>query len=173
VAILNRAIRNARAMMRAAEWGDSSIPPNSAAGPGAELGIRGAGGGEGGALAIGTVLACVKALYDDTTVLPFKAYQGDRNGPHAPIGAQPRIVVEPFGPDLMPSAGFGQLVVSKAMRGRAFAYVVNVDPVTRVPGPADRAAPGLGEGAPSQEAGKYFGSAGRSSARTRSCTSRG
>jgi hypothetical protein len=35
------------------------------------------------ALAIGTVLACVKALYDDTTVLPFKAYQGDRNGPHA------------------------------------------------------------------------------------------
>jgi hypothetical protein len=30
VAILSRAVKNARAMMRASEWGDSSIPPNSA-----------------------------------------------------------------------------------------------------------------------------------------------
>jgi HK97 family phage portal protein len=129
--ILNRAIRNARAMMRAAEFGDSSIPPNSIAG-GFHSGY-GAQVGEAAALAIGTVLACIKALYDDTAVLPFKAYVGDRNGPHAPIAAQPRIVVEPFGPDVEPSAGFGQIVVSKAMRGNGYGYVVSTDPRTGLP----------------------------------------
>jgi HK97 family phage portal protein len=129
--ILNRAIRNARAMMRSAEFGDSSIPPNSMAG-GFHSGY-GAQTGEAAALAIGTVLACVKALYDDTNVLTFQAYSGDRNGQHEPISEQPRIVVEPFGPDVEPGAGFGQLVASKAMRGNAFCYVVNRDPLTRLP----------------------------------------
>lgn len=130
MAILNRAIRNARAMMRAAEWGDSSIPPNSMAS--AFLG-GGQSGGEGGALAIGTVLACVKALYDDSSVLPFRAYRGERNGPRAPMKTQPRIVVEPFGPDLEPSSGIGQLVVSKAMRGNAYCFVVDRNRDTGMP----------------------------------------
>lgn len=130
MAILNRAIRNARAMMRAAEWGDSSIPPNSMAGlPGTSSG----GSGEQAALAITSVLACVKALYDDTRVMRFGAYEGLRDGPHKLIKQQPRIVTEPFGPDLSPGAGFGQLVVSNAMRGNGYAYVVDIDRSTGLP----------------------------------------
>lgn len=126
MALLTRAVANARAIVRAQEWGDSSIPPNSA-----PLGLRGgqaSSAGEAGALAIGTVLACVKALYDDSTVMPFKAFTGDRFGAHQPVRTQPLIVVEPFGPDLDPAEGFGQLVVSKAMRGNAYALVVDRDP---------------------------------------------
>jgi HK97 family phage portal protein len=129
VTILSRAIRNSRAMMRAQEWGDSSIPPNSSL---SSIGSA-LGGGEAGALAIGTVLACVKALFDDTQVLPFAAYQGERDGAHQRIAKQPRIVTEPFGPDLEPSLGYGQLVVSKVFRGNAFCYVVSRDPVTLLP----------------------------------------
>lgn len=153
MAILNRAIRNARAMMRSAEWGDSSIPPNSIAGP---MGKSGLGTGEGAALAIGTVLACVKALYDDTTVLPFHAYQGDRLGAHSPIKNQPRIVIEPFGPDLCPSDGFGQLVVSKALRGRGFAYVVSTDPATGFPDQLTVLHPDAVQVRRNAQRGKYF-----------------
>lgn len=124
MALLSRAIRNAGAMMRSAEWGDSSIPTNGSSGT---FGGSGTSGGEAGALAIGAVLACVKALYDDTTNLPFKAYEGDRNGAHEPIAVQPQIVVEPFGPDLDPPSGVGQIVVSKAMRGNGYSFVVSRD----------------------------------------------
>jgi HK97 family phage portal protein len=120
VAILSRAVRNARAMMRASEWGDSSIPPNSLATPGAG---SGASGIETAALAIGTVLSCVKVLHDDVTILPFAAYQGDPHGPRRISPTQPAIVTDPFGPNLSPAAGFGQIVVSKAMRGNAYLYV--------------------------------------------------
>ena len=122
--ILSRAVRNARAMMRAAEWGDSSIPPNSLASPG--MG-SGASNIESAALAIGTVLSCVKVLHDDVTTLPFIAYQGDPHGPRRVSPDQPQIVTDPFGPELSPAAGFGQIVVSKAMRGNAYLYVVARD----------------------------------------------
>jgi HK97 family phage portal protein len=122
--ILNRAIRNAKAMMRAQEWGDSSIPPNSLAG--SHLGGS-TSGQESAALAISAVLSCVKVLHDDVTVMPFGAYQGDKNGPRRISAVQPQIVVEPFGPELPPTAGFGQIVVSKAMRGNAYLYVTSSD----------------------------------------------
>lgn len=128
MAFLSRAIRNAAAMMRAQEWGSSSMIP----GPSAGLSGLGAKGMDA-ALSIGTVLACVKALHDDAKVMPFRAFSGRRDGAHAPLPVQPRIVVEPFGPDLDPGAGFGQLVVSNRMRGNAFAYIVDVDPKTGMP----------------------------------------
>jgi phage portal protein BeeE len=110
--------------------------------------------GEGAALSVGTVLACVKALYDDATILPVRAYTGDRNGPRAPIRVQPRIVAEPFGPDLDPAAGFGQLVVSIAMRGNAYGYVVSRDKNTNAAGPAVDPAPGRRHAAARQEQGQ-------------------
>jgi HK97 family phage portal protein len=124
VAILNRAVKNAAAMFRAQEWGDSSIPPNSMSD---SIGTLAGSGGEASALAIGTVLSCVKALHDDFKVLSFAAYEGDKNGPREPIPVQPPIVTEPFGPDLEPTAGFGQLVVSDVMRGNAYGFVVSAD----------------------------------------------
>lgn len=124
MAILNRAVKNAAAMFRAQEWGDSSIPPNSMAD---SVGVLAGSGGEASALAIGTVLSCVKALHDDFKVLTFAAYKGDKNGPREALGVQPQIVTEPFGPDLEPSAGLGQMVVSDVMRGNAYAFVVSTD----------------------------------------------
>jgi HK97 family phage portal protein len=130
VAILSRAVKNARAMMRAAEWGDSSIPPNSAI----ALGSSAQGGGlESVALSIGTLLACVKALHDDMKTLNFGAFVGDPEGAHQLLGTQPRIVAEPFGPDLDPRSGMGQIVVSHAMRGNAYGFVVDVDKNTGLP----------------------------------------
>ncbi len=117
MAILNRAVKNAAAMFRASEFGSSAIPPSSMLGVSGGLAI---GGGEASALAIGTVLSCVKAQHDDFKVLPFAAYQGDKNGPREAIPTQPAIITEPFGPDLEPSAGMGQLVVSAVMRGNAY-----------------------------------------------------
>lgn len=130
MALLNRAIRNARAMMRAQEWGDSSIPPNSMA---TSPTLMGGVGTEAAALAISTVLSCVKALSDDVTTLPFLAYEGERYGPHSPIPVQPQILLEPFGPDLDVNDGIGQLVVSRAFRGNAYMYVVSRDPLTGLP----------------------------------------
>lgn len=130
MALLNRAIRNARAMMRAQEWGDSSIPPNSMA---TSPSLMGGAGTEAAALAISTVLSCVKALHDDVTTLPFLSYEGQRYGPHSPIAKQPLIITEPFGPDLEPIDGIGQLVVSRSFRGNAYMYVVNRDPFTGLP----------------------------------------
>lgn len=122
MAILSRAVNNARAMMRAQEFGDSSIPPNSAA-PFSTM----PGGMEAAALGISTVLSCVKALHDDVTSMPFAAYQGSKLGAHEPLAVQPHIVVEPFGPDLEVAAGMGQIVVSRAMRGNAYLFVTRVN----------------------------------------------
>lgn len=130
MAILNRAARNMRAMLRAAEWGDSSIPSNSDPGP---LGRAAGGSAEAAALGISTVLSCVKALHDDQTVLPFWAYTGERHGARQPLRVQPRIITDPFGPDLDPAAGRGQLVVSTAMRGNGYAAVLSRDPDTALP----------------------------------------
>jgi len=133
VAILRRAVRNAAAMMRAAstgEWADSSIPPNSASMFASSFGDA---SNEGVALAISTVLSCVKALSDDVATVPFLAYTGDRGGPREPLKVQPRIIVEPFGPDLEPEDGIGQLVVSKAMRGNAYMFVVERNRQTSLP----------------------------------------
>jgi HK97 family phage portal protein len=124
VAILNRAVKNAAAMFRASEFGSSAIPPNSLADT---IGGLTHGGGEQSALAIGTVLACVKALHDDFKVLPFAAYEGDKHGPREVLAKQPQIVTEPFGPDLEPSAGFGQLAVSDVFRGNAYCFVTASD----------------------------------------------
>lgn len=129
MAILSRAVRNARAMMRASEWGDSSIPPNSSA----SSIMQTQGGVETVALQISTVLACVKALHDDVKTTPFAAYQGDKQGSRAPLKAQPRIVAEPFGPDLDPASGFGQIATSHAMRGNAYGFAVSTDKQTDLP----------------------------------------
>lgn len=126
MAILSRAVRNAKAMMRGVEWGDSSIPPNS------RVPFSGAtpGGIESSALGVSTVLACTKALHDDFKSMPFGAYQGSRFGARQPIADQPRIVAEPFGQDIEPAVGFGQIVTSQAMRGNAIALAVDYDPDT-------------------------------------------
>jgi HK97 family phage portal protein len=158
VALLNRAIRNAAAMMRAAEFGDSSIPSNSATGSFGQS--FSSAGGEGAALGIGTVLACVKALYDDATILPVRAYSGDKNGPRARTRVQPRIVTEPFGPDLDPASGFGQLVVSIAMRGNAYAKVVSLDPDTLLPDQLSILHPDVVQPKRHPEKGKVFRIAG-------------
>jgi HK97 family phage portal protein len=130
VAYLSRAVRNARAMMRSAEFGDSSIPPNSAM-PSLRTGQ---GGIESAALGISTVLSCVKALYDDVTRAAVRGlHRAARRGPEADAEIQPPIIAEPFGPDLEPGAGFGQLTVSRAMRGNAYFFVSMVNPRTGLP----------------------------------------
>lgn len=128
--LLSRAGRNAKAIVRGAEWGSgSAIPPNSA-----NSMIGGSGLGlEAGALGISTVLACTKALHDDFKAMPFGAFSGKRDGARKRIPSQPRIVAEPFGPDVEPGVGFGQMVASLAMRGNAYALVVNRDPDTGLP----------------------------------------
>lgn len=128
--ILSRAVRNARAMVRSAgEWGDSSIPsPRAGRMAGATPGST-----ENAALGISTVLACVKALHDDFKSMPFGAYQGDRQGARTRIATQPRIVAEPFGPDVAPEVGLAQLITSTAMRGNGYALVVDTDPATGLP----------------------------------------
>jgi hypothetical protein len=117
--------------MRAAEWGSSSvIPPNSQAGSpstGAPLST------DARALGVSTILSCVKALSDDTSTVPFYAFEGNPKGAHEPAAKQPRIVTEPFGPDLDPQSGMGQLVVSTAMRGNGYGFVVSRDKFTGLP----------------------------------------
>lgn len=129
MAILSRAVRNARAITRSAEWGDSSIPsPRAGRMAGAVPGST-----ENAALGISTVLSCVKALHDDFKSMPFAAYQGEREGARQRIADQPLIVAEPFGPDLAPEVGLAQLVASVAMRGNGYGLVVNVDESTGLP----------------------------------------
>lgn len=125
MALLNRAIRNAAAMMRAAEWGDSSIPPNSAGGSFATA--NGGIGTEQLALSISTVMACQSVIHNDVKLLPFRAYQGDPEGAHEPLRSQPQIVEEPFGPDVEPGTGMAQLAVSKSMRGNGYVWVADWD----------------------------------------------
>ncbi len=124
--LLSRAVRNARASLRAAggEWGDSSIPPNSMAG-----GLLTGTGvlTEQAAMAISTVYMCAKVLYDDQGILPFAAFEGERNGARKPLRRQPLIVTKPFGPDVPRSVGFGQMRLSYAMRGNVFVQVVHRD----------------------------------------------
>jgi HK97 family phage portal protein len=64
---------------------------------------------------------------------PFAAYQGDKQGAREPMAVQPQIVAEPFGPDLDPAVGFGQLTTSYAMRGNAIGFVVSKDKSTNLP----------------------------------------
>lgn len=128
--ILARAVRRSAALMRAGEWGDSSIPPPGRSGVwvgGKQAGL------ESAALSISTVLACVKALHDDMKTLPFLAFNGDRNGPRSTLSVQPNIIVSPFGPDVSLHQGIGQVVVSLAMRGKAFMYVASRDKNTALP----------------------------------------
>lgn len=127
--ILSRAVRNARAMMRAGEWGNSSfIPPNSSP----MLGFGGSTS-EAASLGISTVLACVKALHDDVKTTPFGAYNGDRYGAREPIAKQPLIVTEPFGEDLDVHSGMGQLVASHAHRGNWYGFIAHVDSKSGLP----------------------------------------
>lgn len=128
--ILSRAVRNARAMVRSAgEWGDASIPsPRAGRMAGATPGSL-----ENAALGVSTVLTCVKALHDDFKSMPFGAYQGSRRGARTWIANQPRIVAEPFGPDVAPEVGLAQIVTSTAMRGNGYGLVVSTDPETGMP----------------------------------------
>lgn len=119
MSLLQRAVRNVRAELRGSsgEFGDSSIPTNSS------FGWGGAGSSpltEQGALAISTVYLCAKVLYEDQTILPLIAYQGQKRGARRPIERQPLIVTQPFGPDMSRGAGFGQIRLSLAMRGNAY-----------------------------------------------------
>ena len=118
--LISRAVRNARATVRAAgQFGDSSIPPNSSAG-----GTLGYGNvTEATALSVSTVMTCTKVLFDDFGILPFGAFTGDKDGVKHRIDDQPRIVAQPFGPDMSVAAGMGQIVISRALRGRAFLAV--------------------------------------------------
>lgn len=122
--LLTRGIRGLAQLRSVSPFGDSSIPSNS------EVMGHMAGGGvvtEAGALAISTVMNCVKVLHDDITILPFRGYTGDRNGVHQVIPGQPVIVTKPFGSQLSLAAGMGQIVVSMKLRGNAFLYVTSTD----------------------------------------------
>jgi len=118
--------RGVRALVRSGSgpWGDSSIPSNSSV-----VGYTTTGGAvtEVGALAISTVMNCVKVLHNDITILPFSAFTGDRAGVRRTIPAQPVIVSRPFGNDLSTSAGMGQVVASLTLRGNTFLYVTETD----------------------------------------------
>lgn len=121
--ILSRAIRNAGLLVRSAtEWGDSSIPPNSAG-----TSLRDMAGVGGGAIALAAVMSCIKVLSDDFRALPFRAYKGDPLGAKSVAPIQPQIVAEPFGPDLDPAAGMAQLVTSYVSRGNAFGFYTQFD----------------------------------------------
>jgi len=117
-------VRNTTALTRsAALFGDSTIYPNSM--PGGMTG--GPVTQANGALAISTVLNCMRVIHDDLTTLPFYAYTGDRHGVRIPMHDQPRLVVEPFGPHLSTQAGMGQIAVSVKMRGNAYLWVAEYD----------------------------------------------
>ena len=105
-------------------FGDSSIPPNSQI-----MGLTTSGMilTEAGALAISTVMSCVKVLHNDVGIFPFNAYSGDKRGVRKIIPQQPKIVSNPFGPELSLAAGMGQVVVSLALRGNAFLWVDEMD----------------------------------------------
>lgn len=130
MSLLSRAVSNARALTRGAapngQFGDSSILPNSMMSglvPGGMVTT------EQGAMAISTVLNCVRVLHDDMGILPFYAYTGEKRGVKQPIADQPSIVTQPFGPDLPVQAGMGQIVASVKMRGNAYLWVVDTDPL--------------------------------------------
>lgn len=123
-------VRRFTAELRAVtQWGDSSIPP-----PGGWPSGNGAGGVTArGVLAIQTVLNCSKALCSDVSILPFAAYTGDKHGVKRILPVQPLIVSQPFGPDVPTKVGLKQIVLSLALRGRAFLYVAATDPATGYP----------------------------------------
>lgn len=128
MALLGRAARNLSGLLEknaAGQFGDSTIPSNSALGGWSNP--DGIVRSERGALAVGTVLNCVKVLYTDFRVLPFFAYTGDRQKVRAPLAVQPDIVTKPFGPDLSRSTGMGQIVASLALRGNAYLLVTQRD----------------------------------------------
>lgn len=121
--LLTRAVRALTTRSATGPWGDSSIPSNS------DIAGFTAGGGavtEAGALAISTVMSCVKVLHNDITILPFRAYTGDRVGVRRVTPSQPRIVTRPFGA-LSTRAGMGQIVVSISLRGKSFLFVTGTD----------------------------------------------
>lgn len=123
--LLSRGIRRLTAQTRSVStFGDSSIPPNSAV-----LGITESGGvvTEAGALAISTVMSCVKVLHDDITLFPFGAFTGEKFGVHQKVANQPLIITSPFGKDLSVTAGMGQIVASRALRGNAYLHVDQTD----------------------------------------------
>jgi HK97 family phage portal protein len=107
-------------------FGDSSIMPNSVMlGQGSSALVM----TEAGAMSISTVMNCVKVLFSDISILPFKAYQGDRFGAKQRIAKQPQIVTQPFGPDLPVAIGMGQIVASISLRGNAYLLVLDTDPL--------------------------------------------
>lgn len=130
MAVVSRAVKNAAAMMRAGEWGSGSIIPPNSQSPSI---LSPGGAGEAAALGISTYLSCQKALSEDMKLLGFNAYEGDRNGARQPIKNQPRIVVEPFGPDMDVHEGISQITTSYGMRGAAYGFVVATDPRTNLP----------------------------------------
>lgn len=117
--LISRAIAGAAATFRSAgEWGtESQIPPNS------QSGVTTTPGSGSWATSISTVLSCIEALSGDFRTLPFWALEGDPQGARAPIRNQPKLVTEPFGPDISPGAGMGQIVASVAARGNAYLYI--------------------------------------------------
>ena len=123
--------RAARGWSRPAEvraagglFGDSSIMPNSVM---LGQGSSGLVMTEAGAMSISTVMSCVKVLFNDISILPFKAYKGERFGVKTSIKNQPVIVTQPFGPDIPVAIGMGQIVASMALRGNAYLLVLTRD----------------------------------------------
>ncbi len=126
--LLSRAINQLRSAPEArggtGPWGDSSIPPNS---------MMGAAGGiagpmtEAGALAISTVLSCLRVLHDDMKILPFAAYSGSKHGARKALAKQPAIVTQPFGPEVPVSVGMAMITVSIKIRGNAYLLVTDFD----------------------------------------------
>ena len=131
--LIRRAVRGwspqpaARPEVRAAGglFGDSSIMPNSVMlGQGSSALVM----TEAGAMSISTVLNCVKVLFNDISILPFKAFQGDRFGVRQAITKKVLpIISQPFGPDIPVAVGMGQIVASLSVRGNAYLLVLDRD----------------------------------------------
>lgn len=123
-AILPRAIAGAAATFRAnasGPWGTQDVIP-----PPSQVNSSSSTSSGAWAMRISTVLACAEALSGDFRTLPFWAYEGDPQGARQPIAKQPNLITSPFGPDLSCGAGMGQIILSLAMRGNAFLFVVSI-----------------------------------------------
>ena len=117
-------LRGPERRMVGGTFGDSSIMPNSVM---MGMGASGLVMTEAGALGISTVLNCVRVLFDDMKILPFRAYSGSRDGARVPIAYQPQIVAEPWGPDIPAHLGFAMLMASVKLRGAGYVQVVDTD----------------------------------------------
>src|SRR6266576_3137388 len=108
---------------------DYTLPPNWSLG----WGKSGVNLGDRGVLALAHVYICVKAIAEDVSSTPFKAWSGDRYGARQKLAQQPAIVSSPFGPNMTAMQGLSAIVVSLLLRGNAYLWVTRWNSATGMP----------------------------------------